>query len=149
LAAGLWWAVPRRGMIGAIAVVVAISVFENVWIVGRVARLLKADSSHWSQLKDFLRLAIAAAAAALCVAASRALLSSLSPLLTLAATAPVFAALYSAFVWISGVPTLEEKASLLRLLRGFRKRGLSLRSLFLTPAEAADGSREIEKQDPD
>jgi O-antigen/teichoic acid export membrane protein len=149
LAAGLWWAVPRRGMLGAVSVVVLIGLFENAWIVYRVARLLDARASDWKLLKDFPKLAAAAGAAALCVGVGRAMLSPVPPLASLALTAPVFAALYAGFVWASGVPTAEEKDAARRLLLGIRNRQLWFRKSLLSPSEGGDNSHEDQDRNSD
>ena len=149
LAVGLWWALPRYGMIGAVSVVVLITLLENVWIVRRVARLLHARASDWALLKDFPRLAAAAVAAALFAAAGRAALSPGSPLVSLALTAPLFAVTYAAFVWVLRIPTAEEKDTLRRLLLLIRNPWELVPRPVCLPSQRRDSPNEDQAANPD
>ena len=109
LVAGLWFATTRFGAVGAITVVVGISVSERAIAAIRFGHILGVTRADIVLLKDVGKLALAAAAAGLLTAAVHFPLRDQKPLVVLMACGVVFALVYLAGVLLSGVVTAEEK----------------------------------------
>ena len=121
LAAGLWWGTARYGMLGAVTVVVGITLLEYAIVVHRVARILRPSFADLPLLFDVGKLAAAAAIAGLCAAILRAVLPSFPPWLLLAVTAPVFAVVYLGGVFLMGVPDEDERSAIRRQFAKLRR----------------------------
>jgi len=109
LVAGLWFAIGRYGPIGAITVVVGVSVTERIVTTARFGRVLGFGWHDMVLLKDVGKLAIAALAAALVAAAVRLPLLGQRPLLILIICGALFSLVYLGAVLLMGVVTAEEK----------------------------------------
>ena len=109
LVAGLWFATTRYGGLGAITVVVGVTVTERIVTAIRFGRILGVTRKDIVLLKDIGKLALAAAAASLLTAAVRLPLRDLKPLVVLIACGIVFALVYLGGVLLAGVVTAEEK----------------------------------------
>ena len=121
LGAGLWWSLPRYGMSGAIGTVVAITLLEYAVVVGLVSRILGMRRSDWRLFGDAVKLGLAAAVAAICVAGLHAAAPALPPIAALAVTAPVFGLVYLGAVLLLKIPETEEKAVMWRQLLRLRR----------------------------
>jgi O-antigen/teichoic acid export membrane protein len=109
LVAALQLAIPRFGMLGAIAVVVGIGVVERVVITWRVARILAVDRSDLRALTSVGKIAACAALAALVAIGTRFALQGQSNLLVLVACASSFGAAYATALMMLRVPSPDER----------------------------------------
>ncbi len=114
MAAGLWFAVPRFGLRGAISVVVLTMLTERALTLARICRILHVRWSDARLLKDVGKLAVAAALAGGGALLLRALIGPLKPFFVLAAGGASYGLLYAAVVLALRVVTPEELA----LIRG-------------------------------
>lgn len=109
LVAGLWFATTRFGPVGAITVVVGVTVTERIVTAVRFGRILGVTWEDIVLLKDVGKLALAATAAALVTAAVRLPLRAEKPITVLIACGGVFSLVYLGGVLLAGVVTPEEK----------------------------------------
>jgi len=109
LTGGLWFGTTRFGLVGAISVVVLVSILERVVMAVRFGRILGVSRKDLALLKDTGKLALAAAAAALLTAAVRLPLRAAKPLIVLLACGTVFSLAYLGGVLAAGIVTPEEK----------------------------------------
>ena len=114
LVAGLWFATTRFGGVGAITVVVAVSVTERIVTAIRFGRILGINRKDIALLKDAAKVALAAAGAALVTALVRLPLRGQKPLFVLIACGTVFSLAYLAGVLLAGVATPDEKDTVRR-----------------------------------
>lgn len=109
LVAGLWFATTRFGAVGAITVVVGITVTERIVTAIRFGRILGVTRKDIGLLTDVGKVALAAAAAALLAAIVRLPIRDQKPLIVLFACGIVFSLAYLAGILLAGVATPEEK----------------------------------------
>lgn len=112
----LWLVTSRFGLVGAISVVVAVSIIGRVatWI--KIGRVLGISLRDVALLKDVGKVAIAAAIAAVITAFVRSLMHGLVPMGMLIVCASVFGVIFLALILLLGLPTLEEGTYFKRLL---------------------------------
>jgi O-antigen/teichoic acid export membrane protein len=123
LVVSLRLALPRVGMLGAVALVVACRVLERSVLAFRAATIVGFRMSDLPLLSDVGRIAVAAACAALPALAVRYLLPA-RPLVLLMASGAAFVITYAAAILAARVLTAEELHFLRTRLRGA---GFSLR----------------------
>jgi O-antigen/teichoic acid export membrane protein len=109
LAVGLWFATTRFGGVGAITVVVCITVTERIVTAIRFGSILGVTWKDMILLKDVGKLALAATAAGLAAAAVRFPLRDEKPIIILITCGVVFSAVYLGGVLLAGVATPDEK----------------------------------------
>jgi O-antigen/teichoic acid export membrane protein len=128
LAVALWFGVLRFGLVGAIGVVVAVNFVERVATSIKFGRVIGVKAHDVLMLVDVGKLAASAALAALAALATRALIlqgvgpAGARPFVILAACGVSFGAVYLSSVWLLGVPTDEERASLRRRISRLQQR---------------------------
>jgi O-antigen/teichoic acid export membrane protein len=140
----LWTSAASLGLVGVIAVVVASTYFTTGVALIRMARLLSVRAPDLERFRPVAAIALAAAVAAVAAAAVRLALDGQRPVLVIAATAPVFGAIYALGLWLWNVVSTEEISTLWHDLRrrgpGSRAAGGAARPLQPAPAPAAGGS---------
>lgn len=109
LVAGLWFATSRFGAVGAITVVVVVTVTERIVTAIRFGRILGVTRHDIVLLKDTGKLAVAAAIAALPAVLIRLSMRGQKPLVVIMACGIVFSLVYAAGALLSGAITPEEK----------------------------------------
>lgn len=116
LLAGLWWSIPRFGMIGAISSVVVVGVADRAVQTWIFARVLHFGRRHLPLLGDTAKLALSAAGAAALTAGARLMVLGSRPILVLVVCGSVFTAAYVMFVKIFGVVEPDEMQFIVRAL---------------------------------
>ena len=116
LAVALWLGTSRFGLIWAISVVVGVSIIGRAatWI--KIGRILHIRWRDVVLLKDVGKIAIAAASAGIVTAFVRSALTGLLPLSLLVICAAVFGLVFLAAIILMGLPTIEERLYLKKLL---------------------------------
>ena len=132
LLGGLLWATGRFGLIGAIAVVVSVSMLERMIVGFKVIRILRVTAADWVLLKDVGRVLLAAAAAAVVAAGTEAAVAPASPLLMVTATGAAFGVAYAGALAGLKILAPEEIATIERRLE---RLGLPLSLQFLSMAD--------------
>ena len=123
LLAGLTWGIRELGLIGAISVVIVISLIERFVIATKVARVLEFKRQDLGMLRDLIPIAGAATAAALPALALRWLLVGRPAAVTVLSCGALFGLTYIALVYRFRILDAEERA----MVRG---RWLRLRAIF-------------------
>lgn len=116
LLAGLWWAIPRFGMTGAISTVVVVGIGDRVVQTWIFARVLHFGKRHLPLLGDTAKLALSAAGAALLTVGVRMLVLGSRPVLVLLVCGSVFTAAYLLFIKMFGIAEPDEMQFLARAL---------------------------------
>jgi hypothetical protein len=111
-----WW-----GMLGAIAVPVAIIFFERIVVMYRVARILGAGRQDLHHFGSVGKISAAAAVAAVVCAAARCLALGNHPLYILGVSGILFCVAYVAALFAMGVPTTDESAVIRRKIGSLRR----------------------------
>lgn len=106
----MWMGLRHFGMVGAIGTVVLIALIERLTVSWRVAVVLGAKAGDLRLLNDIWKLALLAGIAGLAAAVVRSLTLDLKPILVLAISGLVFAAVYLASVFAAGIATPEERS---------------------------------------
>ncbi len=116
LAVALWLGTSRFGLIWAISVVVGVSIIGRAatWI--KIGRILHIRWSDVALLKDVGKITIAAASAGIVTVFVRSALTGLLPLSMLVICAAVFGLNFLAAIILMGLPTIEERLYLKKLL---------------------------------
>ncbi|HEV2706423.1 MAG TPA: oligosaccharide flippase family protein [Pyrinomonadaceae bacterium] len=124
LVVALWFGVLRFGLVGAIAVVVAINLVERAATSLKFGRVIGIRAGDVLMLIDVGKLALASALAAVAAFVTRAMVvqGGVRPLFVLVVTGSVFAVVYLAAVWLLGVPDDDERASLRRRVVRLQRR---------------------------
>ena len=104
----LWFGASRFGLVGVISTVVAVVLLERVIVISRFVRILGVTWNDIVLMKDFGKIALASAAAALVTAVVRGQILTLKPFFILAGCGTTFAAIYVLCVFLLGVPLEEE-----------------------------------------
>ncbi|MBV9925939.1 MAG: oligosaccharide flippase family protein [Acidobacteria bacterium] len=117
-----WFWTARLGLIGMIAVVVAVGLVERLAISYRAAKVVGFTARDFPLLADVGKLALAAALAAGGAAVTRAAVLGMRPFWVLAACGSAFVLVYGAAVLLLGVPSADERDSARRLLAPWRRR---------------------------
>jgi hypothetical protein len=123
LLAGLTWGIRELGMIGAVSVVIALSLIERFVIATKVARVLEFKRQDLRMLRDLIPIAVAAATAALPALALRWLLVGRPAAVTVLSCGALFGLTYIALVYRFRILDAEERA----MVRG---RWMQLRAIF-------------------
>ena len=110
MAAALWFAIGRFGLMGAISVVVATIATERVVTLARICRILGVQWSDIRLLKDVGKVTVAACLAGVAAVVVRAQMAGWKPLIVLAAGGGVFGLVYAGAVFGLGTVTAEERA---------------------------------------
>ena len=133
---GLIWATGRFGLLGAISVVVAVSMTERMVVGFKVTRILELTASDWVLVKDVGWVLLAAVAAALVAVVTRAAMVPTSPLAMLMTTGVVFVLAYAAALTRLSILAPEELKFIDRQLE---RLGLpqSFRLFAVTPKRAS------------
>jgi O-antigen/teichoic acid export membrane protein len=131
---GLWFGTKHFLLLGAIGSVVAVSLIEFVVFGRKAMRILEMSWRNLAVFKDSLKIAAAAATAALIAAAFREFLLGASPFVVLFGCGLVFAPIYLSLLFLFKVPTAEE-------LQWLRRRASRLRrpALGKKMADSASG----------
>jgi len=111
LAIGAWLAASHLMLVGTVVVVVAVNVLDRVVLAVVLGRALNVSWHDFPLLGDVGKLAGAAGVAGLAAAAARGLVGGAAPLVVLATSAAVFAAVYLLSVLALGVPTPTERTA--------------------------------------
>jgi len=111
LVIGLWFFVPRFGMIGAITVMASISVLESAIIASRVISILRIRFRDLEFLRDVVKIGAAACSAGAVALLVRAVIADMVPFAILAVCGSVFVSVYLSLILITGVLTPEELRS--------------------------------------
>ena len=119
---GLYFGMTHFGLLGAVAVVVVISLLENFALAVKVSRILGMRRRDLALFKDLPRLAFAAAVAAAGAAIARDLLLGTGPLAVLFGCGLAFSATYLALVLACRVPRAEERVAVLRTVSWLHSR---------------------------
>ncbi len=122
LVVALWFGVKRFGGVGAISVVVLLTLAERATMAVLLGRMVGVKRSDAYLLKDVLKIALATATAALATTFARSFMLEWKPFFTLAACGVLFLLTYVAAMLALGVPSLQEKDLARRLLTGARTR---------------------------
>ena len=115
----LWFFISRFGLVGAISVVVGMSVIGRVAMAIRFSRVLGAKPRDLKHLADVGKLAIASIGAGVLCFFVRSLIMTAStrPLIVLAGCFIVFAAVYVGAILLMGVATVDEREKVRRGVR--------------------------------
>ena len=106
----LWLAMERFGLVGAVAVVVAVNLVDRLAVAAKAARVLGAGWADVALLKDTGKVALAAALAAVAAALVRAfLLTGAKPLAVLIGCGVAFGLVYLLAVVLLGAVTPGER----------------------------------------
>ena len=111
LAIGAWLAASHLMLVGAVVVVVAVNVLDRVVLAGVLGRALNVSWRDLPLRGDVGKLAGAAGVAGLAAASARGFVGGAAPLVVLATSAAVFAAVYLLSVLALGVPTPTERTA--------------------------------------
>ncbi|HVH30692.1 MAG TPA: lipopolysaccharide biosynthesis protein [bacterium] len=112
LLAGLWIATARFSLVGAVAVVVGVTLLERLVLAGRASRVLGLSWRDLGRFGDVARLGGAAGMAGVTTYTTRGILQAnglTTPLALLAICTVVFAIVYAGAVLLLRVPTPEEQ----------------------------------------
>lgn len=115
LLAGLWIATARFSLVGAVAVVVGVTLLERLVLAARAARVLGLSWRDLGRFGDVARLGGAAAMAGVTTYITRGALMAgglTKPLALLMICSGVFAVVYVGALFLFGVPTPEERNAL-------------------------------------
>lgn len=127
-AVALWLATGRFGLIGAISVVVGVSLLERAIIFVRLGRLLGVTRADVPLLAGTAKIALAAAAAGAATALVRLAVAGDRPFTILAVCGVVFAVVYAGAIVALGVLTREERAIIARPLATLQRRAATDRA---------------------
>jgi len=111
---GLWVVTARHWLLGAIVVMVGVSVIDRLTVSALLARVLEVSWRDLVLFRDIAKLAAAAAFGGAAAALVRVLVAGAGPLAVLAACAAALGTVYVASVAALGVPTAAERAALRR-----------------------------------
>jgi hypothetical protein len=109
LTAGLWVGVKNFGPLGAIVVVVSITLLEHLIITYRSAKIIGFRKTDASLLTDVWKLGIATVIASLAGVMSKAFLVGFRPFYILLITGIIFSAFYIIVVLLMKIPNSDEK----------------------------------------
>lgn len=109
LVIGLWYAVGRFGLLGAVVVVVSINLFEHLVVTYRSAKLIGVKRGDLRLLSDVGKLALAAMVGTAGAIGTRAFVVGLKPFYVLVFTGVVFVVLYMAALLLLRVPNDVER----------------------------------------
>ncbi len=113
----LWFGTAHFGLLGAISAVVVVNLAERVVTGIRFGHVLGVTRKDIVLVKDLGKLAVAATGAAVASAVIRAHLLAAKPLIILVISAAVFVPVYILGVLLLGIPSVEEKNSVLHRFR--------------------------------
>ena len=113
LIAGLWFAVQSFGPLGAVVVVVSVTLLEHLIVTYRSAKIIGVVKNDIRLLTDVGKLALATLIATVAAATTRPFFVSFKPFYVLAIIGTLFLVVYVASAWFLKVPTSDE----LQLLR--------------------------------
>jgi O-antigen/teichoic acid export membrane protein/glycosyltransferase involved in cell wall biosynthesis len=122
LAAGLWYATPRYGMMGAITVMISINIIERLITAMKVGRILEIKRRDVFLFKDVGKLIIASAIAGLLTAGVRSLVGNAGPLAVLVVCGLCFSGFYIAAILLLGIATQAERDSIIRRFSTLQRR---------------------------
>ncbi len=121
LVLGLWFAVGTFGLLGAIVVVVSISLFEHLVVTYRSARLIGVERGDLRLLTDVGKLGLAAIVGAAGALATRSFVVGLRPFYVLVFTGIVFLVLYVAVLLVLRVPNDVERQRVIQKITGLER----------------------------
>ena len=121
LVVGLWFAVGTFGLLGAIVVVVSVSLFEHLVVTYRSARIIGVERSDLRLLIDVGKLGLASIVGAAGALATRAFVLDLKPFYVLVFTGIVFLILYAAVLLLLRVPNDVERAQVMKRITGLER----------------------------
>jgi O-antigen/teichoic acid export membrane protein len=114
LIAGLWVVTARHWLLGAIVVMVGVSLIDRVTVSVMLGRVLRVSWRDLAPFRDVAKLAAAAALAGVAAAGVRLLVAGAGPLAVLAAAWLALATVYAASVAALGVPMAAEREAVRR-----------------------------------
>ncbi len=117
-----WFWTARLGLVGMIAVVVAVGVVERLAVSYRAAKVVGFRARDFGLLSDVGKLAVASAAAAAAAALTRLAVAGARPFLVLTACGVAFMLVYVAALLLLGVPSDDEREMARRMLAPWRRR---------------------------
>ncbi len=117
LAVALPFAIGRFGLEGAAATVVVSGGLSRVAGFVKISRILKVRWTDLALLRDVAKAGVAAACAASFTAIVHIFFTGLRPLVALAVAAALFGSVYIVAVVLLGVPTTDERAFVVNLIR--------------------------------
>jgi len=128
LVAGLWVVTARHWLLGAIVVMVGVSVIDRFTVSTLLARVLHVSWRDLALFRDVAKLAAAAALAGVVAAVVRLLVAPAGPIAVLAVGSAAVAIVYVSAVLALGVPTTGEREAVRRRgLAALLRVGLDLR----------------------
>ncbi len=123
LGVALWYGTKPFGMVGAVSIVILVSVIERIIVSVRVGCLLGLTRRDFVLLMDVVKLLIAVALASCVTVLTRRLVSGLSPLFVLTVCGTVFSVCYALALLLLGVLTSQER-TIIRQRIGMLRRSL-------------------------
>ena len=133
LVAGLWVVTAHEWLLGAIVVMVAVSIIDRLTVSVILGRVLHVSWRDLPLFRDIAKLAAAATLAGAAAAVVRMLVAGAGPLAVLAAGSAALAAVYVSSVAALGVPTpIERKAVRRRAIAILLRFGFDLREPALS-----------------
>jgi O-antigen/teichoic acid export membrane protein len=142
LVIGLWTVTAHHWLLGAIVVMVGVTVVDRLAMSLILARALEMSVRDLALFRDVLRLAVAAGLAGVAAAGVRILVADAGPLAVLAAAGAALVAVDVAAAWALGIPTAPERHAIRRyaLALLFRTRlirpGRALSDVAIQPRQA-------------
>src|SRR5206468_6342733 len=109
LVAGLWVVTAQHWLLGAIVVMVGVSIIDRLTVSVMLGRVLHVSWQDLTVFRDFAKLAASAGLAGVAAAGVRMLVAGAGPLAVLAACSATLAAVYVTSVAALGVPTAVER----------------------------------------
>ncbi len=110
LFAALWFGTQRFGLVGAISIMVGLTLVDRFIETGKAWRIVGVTRRDVRLLKDVGKLALAATLAGVATALVRLTVLGLRPFVVLAVCGVAFASVYLICIWLLRVPTLDERA---------------------------------------
>ncbi|MEO8435275.1 MAG: oligosaccharide flippase family protein [Pyrinomonadaceae bacterium] len=110
----LWFTTGYFGMVGAISIMVTVTLIDRLIETGKAWRIIGVTPRDIVLLKDVGKIGLAALLAGVAAAGARSLVLGLKPFFVLLLCGVVFAPIYIACTWLFGVVTLDERDFLLR-----------------------------------
>jgi len=114
LLAGLWVVTTQHWLLGAIVVMVGVSIIDRLTVSVMLGRVLHVSWRDRALFRDLAKLAVAAALAGAAAAVVRMLVAGAGPLAVLAAASAALAAVYVSSALALGVPTAVERDAVRR-----------------------------------
>lgn len=112
----LWFGTKYFGLIGAVSVMVSISIIDRLVEALKAWSIMKVTWRDIVLIKDVGKAAVAATAAAAVTAVVRIFVLGQRPLIVLIICGLAFGCMYVTFVWLLGIPSQEERALLRNVL---------------------------------